>query len=61
MGHSRKKMIYKRYGKYVEDVEKDASRILDYFGRDFIGKNFKKIFYSFLDCESFCESWKQWP
>ena len=56
MGHSTKKMIYERYGKYVEDVEKDASRILDYFGKDFIGKNFKKTFYSFLDCESFCES-----
>ncbi len=41
MGHSTKKMVYERYGKYVEDLEKDALHMLDYFGRDFIDINFK--------------------
>jgi integrase len=37
MGHSSKKMVYEVYGKYVEGLEKDSGKILDYFGRYFIG------------------------
>jgi integrase len=36
MGHSSKKMIYDVYGDYVEGLEDDYSRILEYFGKDFI-------------------------
>lgn len=35
MGHSSKKMVYDVYGKYVEGLEKDAGKILEYFGSDF--------------------------
>lgn len=35
MGHASKQMIYEVYGKYVEGLETDAGRILDYFGKDF--------------------------
>jgi len=56
MGHRTRKMIYETYGKYVEDIEKDARRILEYFGQDFIDINFKKSFHSFLVSESLCES-----
>jgi integrase len=37
MGHGSKKMIYEVYGNYVEGLETDAGKILDYFGKDFIG------------------------
>jgi integrase len=37
MGHGSKQMIYEVYGKYVEGLEKDSGKILDYFGRDFVG------------------------
>jgi integrase len=37
MGHGSKQMVYEEYGKYVEGLEKDSGKILDYFGRDFIG------------------------
>jgi len=37
MGHGSKQMIYEVYGKYVERLEKDSAKILDYFGRDFVG------------------------
>ena len=37
MGHSSKKMVYEVYCNYVEGLETDAGRILDYFGKDFIG------------------------
>ncbi len=37
MGHGSKKMIYEVYGNYVEGLEKDAGKIIGYFGRDFIG------------------------
>jgi len=37
MGHSSKKMIYEVYGNYVEGLEEDAGKILEYLGRDFIG------------------------
>jgi hypothetical protein len=36
MGHGSKKMIYEVYGHYVEGLEKDAGKILGYFGKDFI-------------------------
>jgi integrase len=37
MGHSSKKMVYDVYGNYVQGLEKDAGKILSYFGRDFLG------------------------
>ena len=37
MGHGSKKMIYEVYGNYVEGLETDAGKILNYFGSDFIG------------------------
>jgi integrase len=36
MGHNSKQMIYEVYGKYVKGMEKDAGRILEYFGKDFL-------------------------
>ncbi len=35
MGHGSKKMVYEVYGNYVEGLEKDADKILEYFGNDF--------------------------
>jgi integrase len=40
MGHGSKKMACEVCGNYVEGLEKDADRILEYFGNDFI--NLKK-------------------
>jgi integrase len=37
MGHSSKKMVYEVYGNYVEGLEEDAGKILEYFGKDFGG------------------------
>ncbi len=37
MGHGSKEMIYEVYGKYVEGLEKDAGKIKEYFGKDFMG------------------------
>ena len=37
MGHGSKKMVYEVYGDYVEGLEKDAGKILEYFGNDFKG------------------------
>ena len=37
MGHASKAMVYEVYGNYVEDLEKDAGLILDYFGKDYVG------------------------
>jgi len=37
MGHGSKKMIYEVYGNYVEGLETDAGKILEYFGSDFKG------------------------
>ena len=37
MGHGSKKMAYEVYGNYVEGLEKDAGKVLEYFGNDFIG------------------------
>lgn len=36
MGHSTKKMVYETYGTYIEGLNADAQKILDYFGRDFL-------------------------
>lgn len=36
MGHRDKKMVYEVYGNYVEGLEQDAPKILEYFGQDFI-------------------------
>ena len=47
MGHSSKKMIYEVYGDYVEGLEDNYSRILEYFGKDFIAK---KTTASFFGC-----------
>jgi hypothetical protein len=30
-------MIYEVYGKYLEELEKDSGKILDYLRRDFAG------------------------
>jgi len=38
MGHGSKKMVYEVYGEYVEDLEKDATKIAQYLGADFIGQ-----------------------
>lgn len=35
MGHGSKKMVYEVYGNYVEGLEKDADKVLEYFGNDF--------------------------
>lgn len=37
MGHGSKEMIYTRYGKYVQGLERDKASIIDYFGEDFLG------------------------
>ena len=36
MGHVDRTMLYRRYGKYVKDLEQDAGRIRDFFGKDFM-------------------------
>lgn len=36
MGHATKQMIFERYGRYVDGLEQDKSRILELFGRDFL-------------------------
>ena len=36
MGHGSKKMVYEVYGDYIEGLEQNAWKILEYFGRDFI-------------------------
>lgn len=43
MGHGSKKMVYEVYGDYIEGLEEDAWKILEYYGRDFIeGKGQKQ-------------------
>jgi len=37
MGHGSKKMVYETYGNYVDGLEKDKSKIIRYFGDDFLG------------------------
>lgn len=41
MGHGSKEMVYEVYGNYVEGLETDAGKILEYFGKDFLGLNEK--------------------
>ena len=36
MGHASKQMVYKVYGKKIENLEKGRHTILECFGRDFI-------------------------
>lgn len=36
MGHGSKKMIYEVYGDYIEGLEEDFWKILEYFGKDFV-------------------------
>lgn len=36
MGHRDKKMVFEVYGNYVEGLEQDVMKILEYFGKDFI-------------------------
>ena len=42
MGHGSKKMVYEVYGRYVDDLETDAGKILEYFGNDFNSLHTKK-------------------
>jgi len=42
MGHKDKKMVYEVYGNYVEGLEQDALKILNYFGQDFIMPEIKQ-------------------
>lgn len=37
MGHGSKEMLFNRYGKYVQGLEKDKAAIIRYFGKDFLG------------------------
>ena len=36
MGHRDKKMVFEVYGRYVQGLEQDVEKILNYFGQDFI-------------------------
>jgi len=42
MGHRDKKMVFEVYGNYVEGLEQDVMKILDYFGKDFIAPEVKQ-------------------
>ena len=42
MGHGSKKMVYEVYGDYIEGLEEDAWKILEYFGRDFLETKAKR-------------------
>jgi len=42
MGHRDKKMVFEVYGNYVEGLEQDVIKILDYFGKDFIAPEVKQ-------------------
>ncbi len=57
MGHGTKKMVYEKYGDYVEDLESDFWDVLNYMGRDYVEvKRKPRPYYQILSCESFCES-----
>jgi integrase len=57
MGHRSKEMIYEVYGNYVEGLETDVGKILDYFGKDFSGLNENAVFsFTKNHGESFGES-----
>ncbi len=55
MGHASKQMVYEVYGNYVEGLEKDGERILEYFGRDFVftKKNKFPVSYGYSTGDSF--------
>jgi hypothetical protein len=36
MGHASKQMFYEAHGNYVEGLEEDGERILEYMERDFV-------------------------
>lgn len=42
MGHRDKKMVFEVYGNYVEGLEQDVVKILEYFGKDFIAPEAKQ-------------------
>jgi len=42
MGHKDKKMVFEVYGNYVEGLEQDALKILEFFGKDFIAPEAKQ-------------------
>lgn len=42
MGHKDKKMVFEVYGNYVDGLEQDALKILNYFGQDFIMPEIKQ-------------------
>ncbi|HEX8960497.1 MAG TPA: tyrosine-type recombinase/integrase, partial [Geobacteraceae bacterium] len=58
MGHASKHMIYEVYGNYVEGLEEDGERILEYFGRDFIftQKSKSPVPYGYSTGDSFQSS-----
>jgi integrase len=55
MGHASKQMVYEVYGNYVEGLEKDCERILEYFGSDFgvTQKNKFPVTYGYSTGDSF--------
>lgn len=55
MGHGSKQMVYEVYGDYIEGLEEDYEKILDYFGPDFIQRRTKTPTYH-RPGESFGES-----
>lgn len=42
MDHGSKKMVYEVYGDYIEGLEEDFWKILEYFGRDFVETKAKR-------------------
>ena len=55
MGHGSKQMVYEVYGDYIEGLEEDSDKILEYFGPDFLTPSRKAASVK-NPCESFCES-----
>lgn len=57
MGHGTKKMVYEKYGDYVEDLESDFWDVLNYMGRDYVEvKRKPRPYYQNLFGESLGES-----
>jgi len=42
MGHGSKKMVYEVYGDYIDGLEEDFWKILEYYGRDFVEPKAKR-------------------
>ena len=42
MGHGSKQMVYEVYGNYVEGLEEDREKILNYFGEDFVAAELRR-------------------